>query len=214
MKGRPLPPEIKTMLNLIYLTYGAAFDLDSTHQEALKLKFKLAQIRQNDETGYYGISFQHIETGAITLVHRGTDSIDVFKPFATIRDVVKNLDIRTVKNIILSLRTDVRDDALIASDGNPKQADDAFTFLNEVVQNNKEANIIQIGHSLGGCLAEICYQRLDEEIETYAFDSPGYAVTDTGPIGPKAIHYFMSSPHAINTCLPHLDSSRPNIMLH
>jgi hypothetical protein len=129
MKGKPLPPEVKQMLNLIYLTYGATFDLHNTTQGASELRFKVTQIRQNDKTGYYGISFQHIETGDIILVHRGTDTINVFKPLATIQDVVRNLDINALKNIVLFLRTDIRDDALIAFNGKPQQANDAFSFF-------------------------------------------------------------------------------------
>lgn len=122
-----------------------------------KFKFiKASQIENN--YGYQGYAYEDITTGDIIVVHEGSEALGTSSSTSEIyKDwFVTNKDIATNKI--------------------PKQFELSNNFLNEIKQYAKEkgANVVQIGMSLAGGLAEMNAALAgNENIETYTFNSCG-----------------------------------------
>jgi len=216
-----LDPQIKTLLNLVYLSYVAAFNMDETIAEAKKLGYSILSIKNDLETGYFGLAFQDKKNNVI-ITHRGTDTINVSGKFSTINDIANNIATTvSLKNISYSMVTDVLDDVRLALGKIPLQSKIAYDFIKQIKSDHPNSNIIQIGQSLGGNLAEYCYAKSGQTIKTYSFDSPGLEIIPeidnsfefNNNSDKSEIHYYMSpGPNMINSLWNHIDSD--NSTLH
>jgi len=227
MKGKDLPQQVKTMLHLITATYGDTFDKTLTKTIAIQQGFEILETCENKKTGYYGIAFisqgsdgknlKDEEENIIYVVHRGTDSVNTTKSFSTVQNVIKNLDIVGIANLISSLTTDIVNDFYLATGEIPPQVEIALNFLDNIKKSNPQATVIQLGHSLGGCITELCYVKNNGDIESYAFESAGsmdivltHFPEDIKSLKAKPIHHYNGGPNFINTCMQHYIGNNPD----
>lgn len=153
----------------------------------------------SDKTGYFGVAFQNEHTSTIVVAHRGTEPDHGLK----------------------ELFTDLKQDMIgIIQQQITLHEANACTFAQKVIRNAIAFGykVSFTGHSLGGCLAQICaYEAAKQQYETHAvvFDSPGVRdiMEKHQPriLGQKRINLnslditvFLSAPNLVNTCHTHL----------
>ncbi|WP_416192466.1 Mbeg1-like protein [Neisseria sp. CCUG12390] len=140
------------------------FDNPSNREITLNgIKYKIEEIKDNPQNGYFGAVYRRMDTNEIIVVHRGTE-------FGTRQD--READMRMVR------------------DHTNPQYNDAKA-LTEAAERWKKsqapnATIYQTGHSLGGSLAQLCGHRYGHYTETFnAFGTAG--LKEAQPLNPTAL---------------------------
>jgi hypothetical protein len=200
-----LDQKIKTILALETITYNNFINNDANDSSnANKLGYSILQVKYNSDNGYNAIAYQNIKTKDIVIAHQGTTGsfgvkTSIFYTIFLAFDIV----------------LDLINDLLLSFNQKPYQSDDAYDFIKEIKTKHPDSNIIQIGYSLGGNLAEYCYAKSNGRIETYCFESPGLgAIPKIDPEIDKLfsnnklpIYYYNGlGPNIINSPLAHIST--------
>jgi hypothetical protein len=214
-KFKPLPDNVKMMLDIIYATYISTTSSDVPNDILQKHNLEVLSHASIRGTGYYGLAFSDAENKQIYVVHRGTDVPYIVN---SIINKIKMSNITELKDSIRTLRNDLFNDTQILLENMPTQAVGASNFLTKIQKAFPEYSITSLGHSLGGALTELCYEMSNGTINSVAFDSPGASEIwrnySTDIIAPhtnstsalKDIKYYNAFPNAINTCLTHVNN--------
>lgn len=144
--------------------------------------YRVLAVHKNPTTDYQGIVYQDVRTNEIVVAHRGTSSL---------MDV--NVDLKMVIH-----------KANIQAEDAAKLTRIALKAAKEFHDDHPEYNtprITQVGHSLGGTLAQIQSYRFKQEGVT--FNSYGAAALNGIPKGGnKVINYSLAS-DAVSAAAPH-----------
>jgi len=144
--------------------------------------YRVLAVHKNPTTDYQGIVYQDVRTNEIVVAHRGTSSL---------MDV--NVDLKMVIH-----------KANIQAEDAAKLTRIALKAAKEFHDDHPEYNtprITQVGHSLGGTLAQIQSYRFKQEGVT--FNSYGAAALNGIPKGgDKVINYSLAS-DAVSAAAPH-----------
>ena len=198
------------LLEFISSTYwreNSPYDTPNPNYVAKKFGYRVLEIRNKEaQDGYYGIAFISDAVKEIIIVHCGTY-------IGGIKDFFDKPSLKKLPAALQEIKTDIFDDIRFTLNFLPKQPNSAIDFLGDLLQkySPKDFNFLQIGHSLGGYLAQSSFIYYD--METYVFEAPGAKkfcqhITEFGPTkenlqlndSPKNnIHYYVSAPNFINS---------------
>lgn len=155
-------------------------------------RYKVIEFSDNPKTGYQGTIYQHVESGAIVVAHRGTEfGREAF------RDGV------------------VADGGMVVSRAN-SQADDAIALARRAVEYAQREGrepggiapeVTVTGHSLGGTLAQVSAHHFDLRGET--FNAYGAASLDRRiPEGGDRVLNHVMAVDAVSSASPHYGQIR------
>lgn len=144
--------------------------------------YRVLAVHKNPTTDYQGVVYQDVRTNEIVVAHRGTSSL---------MDV--NVDLKMVIHKVNIQAEDAAKLTMMAL----KEAD---KFHNKHPEQS-QPRITQVGHSLGGTLAQIQSYRFKQEGVT--FNAYGAAALNGIPKGgDKVINYSLAS-DAVSAAAPH-----------
>lgn len=116
---------------------------------------------KNIDSGFVATVFENEKSSEIVIAYRGTERIGIGENSSDLIALTK--DINTDLNIMLGELD--------------KQFDDAYEFYKLVKVQNPNKNIIIVGQSLGGALAQIvaakAYCVYKQKVKTYSYNAPG-----------------------------------------
>lgn len=135
------------------------------------IEYKALEHYSNPRTGYQGTIYQRTDTGEIVVAHRGTEGNKLWE--GIVKDGV------------------FVDGAMVLRQVNP-QIEDALALTQRAIQHAERSapeygmrvlEVTQVGHSLGGTLAQICAYRFKQRGETfnaYGAAGLGYGILEGG----------------------------------
>jgi chitinase len=180
-------------LAIISCTYKTQEELASKLQS---INFQLLSII-NEDSGYDAIICRSTQTKDIVLFHIGTD-------YHPMKQIVTGIN--DVHGLLNTIATDIINDAYIFFQQNLPQIKDALRVFNDVLTKYSDSKITQVGYSLGGFMAQICYASATQKIDTLVLDSPGASeiVRQNYPNFIEEergnLEYYYRPYNAINTC--------------
>ena len=154
-------------------------------------------LKINKNSGYDAVVFKSKSTNEIILSHAGTDYLSM-KSLAT-----GIIDVKGLKHV---MQTDIINDADIFFIKNLSQIKDALKTLDEVHSSYKGSKVTQVGYSLGGFMAQICYASSQNIMDTLVLDSPGASeiikkyYPDAKEEERGKLEYYYRAANFINTC--------------
>ncbi|MCP4438234.1 MAG: hypothetical protein GY810_04755 [Aureispira sp.] len=150
--------------------------------------------------GYFARAYRHIPSNRIVIAHRGTDFPSAFsQDSASLKDIAWG---------VLTFAQDLDDDYNIFMGEGPDQQ---FLMAQNFVEAVKDSfaarhqtapDIMHVGHSLGGVLAQLC--ALEDTVQAVTFDSPGclepaQKLLKQTPSSSAPITNYKAAPNAINS---------------
>ena len=159
------------------------------------VEYKALEHYSNPRTGYQGTIYQRMDTGDIVVAHRGTEGNKLWE--GIVKDGV------------------FVDGAMVLKEVNP-QLQDALALTQRAIQHAERGSryygkhsleVIQVGHSLGGTLAQICAYRFDQRGETfnaYGAAGLGYGILEGGD---RVTNHVMAA-DTVSAASPHFGRVR------
>ena len=144
--------------------------------------YKVLAVHNNSKTDYQGAVYQDVRTNEIIVAHRGTESM-----------IDAKVDLKMVLDRVNIQAEDAAKLARMAL----READD-FSKNN---QNQLRPKITQVGHSLGGALAQIQSYRFNHEGVT--FNAYGAAALKDIPEGGNRVVNYARASDAVSAAAPH-----------
>jgi hypothetical protein len=157
--------KIKDVDILIQLATKVA--LNETEEEHTKpIGFRVLE-KIHKDSGYEAVILQSLKTSYnIVICHQARDYYPM-KHFLS--------DVGSKESLSAFMRMDVTDDAYILFKQNEQRIQDALKTTQEVSQQYIGFNIKQVGYSLGGFFAQMCYALSSTIMDTLILDAPGAA---------------------------------------
>ena len=144
--------------------------------------YKVLAVHNNPKTDYQGAVYQDVRTNEIIVAHRGTESM---------------IDAKVDLKMVLDRVNIQAEDAAKLTRMALREADD-FSKNN---QNQLRPKITQVGHSLGGALAQIQSYRFNHEGIT--FNAYGAAALKDIPEGGNRVVNYARASDAVSAAAPH-----------
>ena len=144
--------------------------------------YKVLAVHNNPKTDYQGAVYQDVRTNEIIVAHRGTESM---------------IDAKVDLKMVLDRVNIQAEDAAKLTRMSLREADD-FSKNN---QNQLRPKITQVGHSLGGALAQIQSYRFNHEGIT--FNAYGAAALKDIPEGGNRVVNYARASDAVSAAAPH-----------
>ena len=144
--------------------------------------YKVLAVHNNPKTDYQGAVYQDVRTNEIIVAHRGTESM---------------IDAKVDLKMVLDRVNIQAEDAAKLTRMALREADD-FSKNN---QNQLRPKITQVGHSLGGALAQIQSYRFNHEGVT--FNAYGAAALKDIPEGGNRVVNYARASDAVSAAAPH-----------
>ena len=144
--------------------------------------YKVLAVHNNSKTDYQGAVYQDVRTNEIIVAHRGTESM---------------IDAKVDLKMVLDRVNIQAEDAAKLTRMALREADD-FSKNN---QNQLRPKITQVGHSLGGALAQIQSYRFNHEGVT--FNAYGAAALKDIPEGGNRVVNYARASDAVSAAAPH-----------
>lgn len=144
--------------------------------------YKVLAVHNNPKTDYQGAVYQDVRTNEIIVAHRGTESM---------------IDAKVDLKMVLDRVNIQAEDAAKLTRMALREADD-FSKNNE---NQLRPKITQVGHSLGGALAQIQSYRFNHEGIT--FNAYGAAALKDIPEGGNRVVNYARASDAVSAAAPH-----------
>ena len=144
--------------------------------------YKVLAVHNNTKTDYQGAVYQDVRTNEIIVAHRGTESM---------------IDAKVDLKMVLDRVNIQAEDAAKLTRMALREADD-FSKNN---QNQLRPKITQVGHSLGGALAQIQSYRFNHEGIT--FNAYGAAALKDIPEGGNRVVNYARASDAVSAAAPH-----------
>ena len=144
--------------------------------------YKVLAVHNNPKTDYQGAVYQDVRTNEIIVAHRGTESM---------------IDAKVDLKMVLDRVNIQAEDAAKLTRMALREADD-FSKNN---QNQLRPKITQVGHSLGGALAQIQSYRFNHEGVT--FNAYGAAALKDIPEGGNRVANYARASDAVSAAAPH-----------
>ena len=118
----------------------------------------------DEDSGYGAIICQPTGTNDIVILHVGTD-LSPMKQIAT--------GMNDIGGIIDAIIPDVTNNLYIFLQKNLPQVKDALKVFDDVLTKYPNSAITQVGYSLGGFMAQMCYAYSTKKIDTLILEAPG-----------------------------------------
>ena len=144
--------------------------------------YKVLAVHNNPKTDYQGAVYQDVRTNEIIVAHRGTESM---------------IDAKVDLKMVLDRVNIQAEDAAKLTRMALREADD-FSKNN---QNQLRPKITQVGHSLGGALAQIQSYHFNHEGIT--FNAYGAAALKDIPEGGNRVVNYARASDAVSAAAPH-----------
>lgn len=159
------------------------------------VEYKALEHYSNPRTGYQGTIYQRMDTGEIVVAHRGTEGNKLWEGIVKDGAFV--------------------DGAMVLRQVNP-QIEDALALTQRAIQHAewsapdygiRAPEVTQVGHSLGGTLAQICAYRFNQRGETfnaYGAAGLGYGI----PAGGDRVTNHVMAADTVSAASPHFGQTK------
>ncbi len=157
-------------------------------------RYKVLEFFDNPKSGYQGTIYQHVESGAVVVAHRGTE-FD--------REALKD-GLIADGGMVFNRANSQTDDAVALT----RQAMEHAGSSRNVMTYGRPSEVTVTGHSLGGTLAQITAHHFDLRGETF---NPYGAVSLDRRIpegGERVVNHVMAV-DAVSAASPHYGQVRP-----